>query len=110
MADVDFEDPDRAYLTILESLEYLKRNRYHDLTKEYIIDQAEGLNKKVFDQELHKFAGHDFYGRPIVVLKIRNIDTKVFSDLQISRLYMLYQVEPCLTFSLKKSGKEWGQM
>jgi len=90
--DNDFKDPEVAVKNIVYSIEYLEKYEYHSLTKEKIIDVAEGIHKEVFDCCLHSFAGPDKHGRPVVVFKIRNINKKVFADLDISRLYMLYVV------------------
>lgn len=92
LAADDFTIPDSSFERILEYADYIKEHDYYNLTKEGIIEQAEGEHKKVFDWGVHTLGGKDREGRPILILKVSNIDKNVFADLKTSRLYMLYQV------------------
>ncbi|CAI2387767.1 unnamed protein product [Moneuplotes crassus] len=93
LARRDFKDPDYSYKKILEYFEYIEKYDYENLTKEGIIEQAKGKSKKIFDLGVHNFAGFDRQGRPVVLIKVSNVDKGVFNDIGTSRLYLLYQMK-----------------
>ena len=77
---------------ITEYFDYIEKYDYYNITKESIIEMAPDKSKSIFDWHLHTIVGSDKLGRPVVIFKIKNIDKEVFSDIDSSRLYMLYQV------------------
>lgn len=93
LAHRSFNEPDLAYSRILEYVQYIEKYDFHNLTKEGIIAQAKGDAKKIFEWGLHNFAGFDRLGRPVVVMKIANVDKKIMNDIHINRLYFLYQMK-----------------
>ena len=87
-----FDEPEFSYNKLVEYFEYMEKYDFHNLTKERIIEQAQGKSKKIFDLGVHNFSGYDKQGRPIVILKISKIDKSVMNDMETARLYLLYQV------------------
>lgn len=106
LAANDFQNPEESFITLLEYIDYIEKYDYQSLTKEYIIDLAPEEIKCIFDLNLHTIVGGDRIGRPIVIFKVRNIDKEVFANIEISRLYMLYQVTIIITLSLVKNNKK----
>lgn len=105
LARRNFEDPDYSYKKILEYFEYVEKYDYENLTREKVLENANKKSQKIFDLGVHNFAGFDRCGRPVVVIKVKNVDKGVFGDIETSRLYLLYQVRIWVTLDENDKGE-----
>lgn len=93
LARRDFQNPEYSFKKLIEYSKYIEKYDYHNLTKEGIIRKAKGKGKHIFDWGVHNFVGFDKLGRPVVLIKVSNIDKGCMNEIDTARLYLLYMVK-----------------